>query len=246
MTEAPVHAPQGMDSIPVASGMCLAPSQAPPSPEEMEHVGGGLAAVPLSLSCLASVWLPRKDILHCTFHIRRWSQSIAESSKWPGIAHTPWGEATTVPNQFFYWRVWLHLPELWHSHILGSELRQEELWIHPNPSSIHCHLLFWRILFIASKKYSCSAEFHTKLNPLIKHMEERDFLQCHLRELWANASFYICKLNGCMQKCVWKGISECGDRCHLNADCRGTQPVERGKDPWEPDHTAMCILPTQA
>jgi hypothetical protein len=72
----------GIDSIPLASlRNVLGPSQAPSFPEEMEHVGGGLAAVPLSLSFLASGWLSRKDILDCTFYRRRCSQAITVSSK---------------------------------------------------------------------------------------------------------------------------------------------------------------------
>jgi hypothetical protein len=53
----------------------------PPPSKEMGHVEGGLAAVPLSLSFLASGWLSRKDILDCTFYRRRCSQGITVSSK---------------------------------------------------------------------------------------------------------------------------------------------------------------------
>jgi hypothetical protein len=61
-------------------------------------------------------------------------------------------EATTAHSQFFYWTVWLHLPELWRSQIFASELRPQ-LQFYPFPltilkNSVHrfqIMLLFFRI-----------------------------------------------------------------------------------------------------
>jgi hypothetical protein len=121
-----------------------------------------------------------------------------------------WGKAPMVPNQTF------SIGDLTPS---ARAMVETHIWIWTQTRGImylpwsqfyHFHLL--RILFMTSRKYSCSGEFYARLNPLMKHIEEREnFSSDTLRS----------KLNACLQKCVWKLIGECRERSYLTADCPG-------------------------
>jgi hypothetical protein len=166
----------------LASGMCLAPHK--PHHPQKRWTCGRRASCCATLALLLGICVPARK-RHSALHISHkemftWYQCPQNNQELDTLLI--WGEATTVPIHFFYWRVWFHLLESWRSHVFGSELRQEELCTDLNSNFMHFHFQFLRLLFTASRKYPCSRKFHIRLNPLIKHMEEREILVSHIYE----------------------------------------------------------------